>query len=232
MSAILPAISMAKRLRYMLLFAVTCDFVLIGLRVLLYTPFLRQHNALVYLIEPVALLIIYAGIVLAITTNTSPQRHAALRIGTIVGLLTGAMWIVNLALETFSTVAGIPVTAPFLLGAFILWGGAGFLSARQTGSISLGIVAAIWSAMLCVLLAITFGFLLMYTSLPTLERQLVADPDFLRSHWDDLRAFSIANSFDSAFSHLLGALLVSAVFGTVGSCAGLFSHRLKPHRAI
>ena len=141
------------------------------------------------------------------------------------------MWVVHLALETFSSAAGIPVTAPFLLGAFVLWGVAGFVGARQTDSLSPGIVAAIWSAMICVVVAITFGFLLTYTSLPTLERQLVADPDFLRSHWDDLRAFAIANSFDSAFSHLLGALLVSAVFGTVGSVAGILSRRMKHYLA-
>ncbi|MHB8648028.1 MAG: hypothetical protein ACYDAR_19775 [Thermomicrobiales bacterium] len=227
----LPAIGMTTWLRFLLLVAIACDFALICLRVLLYTPLVRQHNALIYLLEPVALLIIYAGIAFAITTSTSPQRDAAARMSMVVGLLTGVLWIINLALETFSDVAGIPVTAPFLLGAFVLWGVAGFIGARQTGSLSHGVLAAIESAMLCVLLAITFGFLLMYTSLPTLERQLVADPDFLRSHWDDLHAFAIANSFDSAFSHLLGALLVGAVVGIAGSGAGILSRWLRYHRA-
>lgn len=227
----LPTTGRPKWLRFVLLMVIACDFALICCRVLLYTPFVRQHNALTYFLEPVALLIVYAGIALATTTNTRPQRHVAARIGIVVGLLTGVLWIINLALETFSDAAGIPVTAPFLLGAFVLWGVAGFVGARQTGSFSLGIQAAVWSAMLCVLLAITFGFLLMYTSLPTLERQLVADPDFLRSHWDDLRAFAIANAFDSAFSHLLGALLIGSVFGAAGGGVGILSLRLRYHRA-
>ncbi len=224
---ILPAAWTVKRLRSVLLVVVACDFALIGLRVLLYTPFLQQHNALLYLVEPVALLLIYAGIAFATTTDTSPLRHVALRIGAVVGLFTGMMWIINLALETFSAATGIPVTAPFLLGAFVLWGVAGFVTTRRTGSLALGVLAAIWSAMLCVLLAITFGFVLTYTSLPTLEQQMVGDPDFLRSHWSDLRAFAIANSFDSAFSHLLGALLISALFGTVGSATGRLTSRLR-----
>jgi len=123
----------AKRLRVVFLVAVACDFALIFLRVLLYTPFLRQHNALVYILEPVILLIIYAGVAFATTINASAKRHAALRIGATVGLITGAMWIINLALETFSHLSGIPVTAPLLLGAFVLWGVAGFLATRQTG---------------------------------------------------------------------------------------------------
>jgi len=227
----MPASRTAIRLRGVFLAAIALNLLLIGIRVLRYTPFLRQHNALVYLFEPVVLLIIYAGIAFATTTNTSPQRHVALRLGAAIGLVTGILWVINLALETFSHLSGIPVTAPFLLGAFVLWGVAGFLAARQTGSLALGIVAAIWGAMLCVLLAITFGLVLTYTSLPTLAQQMIADPDFLRSDWSDLRAFAIANAFDSAFSHLLGALLVSTVFGTGGSLAGVLTIRLRRHRA-
>lgn len=227
----IAAVGPAKRLRTAFLVAVACDLALIFLRVLRYPPLLRQHNALIFILEPVILLTLYGGIAVATTRNIGSQRYAALRVGVTLGLVTGIMWIVNLAMETFSPVSGIPVTAPLLLGAFILWGVAGFLAARQTGSLSLGILAAIWAAMLCVLLAITFGFLLTYTSLPTLERQMIADPDFLRSGWSNIRAFAIANAFDSAFSHLWGGLLVSAVFGATGSGVGLFTSRLRPHGA-
>lgn len=75
--------------------------------------------------------------------------------------------------------------------------------------------------MICVLITIAFGLLLTYISLSHLAHQLVADPDFLRSHWRDLRAFAIANSFDSAFSHLLGGLLIGIIVGAIGACLGL-----------
>lgn len=225
MSASMSVAGAAKRLRAVLLLAVACDVALIGLRVLLYAPFLRQHNALVYLLEPVAFLLIYAGLACATTTTVNPQRRIALRIGAMLGVITGAMWTINLALETFAPVAGIAVTAPFLLGAFVLWGVAGCLATRRTGSLGNGVIAAIWAAMLCVLLAITFGFVLTYTSLPTLERQMVGDPDFFRSRWSDMRAFAIANAFDSAFSHLLGGLLVSAIVGALGSAMAKLTDR-------
>ncbi len=214
--------------RWLLLTIIILDLALIALRVLLYTPLLAQSGALVFVFEPVALLLIYASIVLAITSNRGHDRIAALKLGAKIGLITGIMWVVNLALETFADLLGslsILSTAPFLLGAFVLWSIAGGRIAWQSGALGMGILASIWSAMICVLIAIAFGFVLTYTSLPRLEQILAKDADFLRSHWSDMRAFAIANSFDSAFSHLMGALLVGGIVGTVGSLVGLFAGR-------
>ncbi|MDP9244032.1 MAG: hypothetical protein M3O77_02990 [Chloroflexota bacterium] len=86
-----------------------------------------------------------------------------------MGMLTGALWVVNLSPETFRDLpAGILASAPFLLGAFAFWGAAGGWSARQTDSLRLGILAAILAALICVPITITFGFVLAYTSLPHL----------------------------------------------------------------
>jgi hypothetical protein len=214
--------------RLMLLGGIALNLILIGARVLLYLPLLAQRDAVAFVLEPVVLLLVYAAIVLAVTSTPSLDRRVALYEGAAVGLLTGALWIFNLALETFfdlSSRVGLLATAPFLLGAFALWGAAGFRGAWRTRSVPLGVLAAIVSAMICVLLTVTFGFLLTYTSLPWLERILATDPDFLRSGWRDVRAFAIANAFDSGFSHLLGGLIVGALVGTVGGLAGLLASR-------
>ena len=209
--------------------AIALNILLITGRVLLYSPLWSQHGALTYVLEPLVLLLVYAAIAVWVTADMSSDRRRGLLQGNVLGLLTGAMWIVNLALETFANLSpvGPAATAPFLLGGFVLWGVAGFRAARSTGSMSAGILAAIWSAIICVLMTITFGLLLTYTSLPRLEHDLVTDPDFLRSHWHDVRAFAIANSFDSAFSHLLGGLIVGTVFGAAGGFLGL-RPRLTP----
>lgn len=172
-------------------------------------------------------MLVYAGITVWVTAAITRDRSRALFYGSVTGSVTGAMWIINLALETFANLSalGVPVTAPFLLGGFALWGTAGYLAARRTGSLPSGILAAIWSAMICVVMTITFGLLLTYTSLSHLEQQLVTDPDFLRSHWRDLRAFAIANSFDAAFSHLLGGLLIGTIVGAVGGALSLLVRR-------
>jgi len=215
------AVNPAMHLRYALLFSIALNLALIVARVLLYTPLLAQRNAPLFVLEPVVLLLIYAAIAFAMTAKRGERWHTILRTGTIIGLMTATMWIINLSLETFSQFSGILATAPFLLGAFVLWGIAGGIGAWRARAAFPGIAAAIIAAMICVLTTVAYGFLLTYTSLPRLERDLANSPEFLRSGWDDLRAFAIANTFDSGFSHLLGALIVSTIFGAIGSGAGL-----------
>ncbi len=218
-----PSTTIVFQPRTLLFLAISLNLLLIAGRTLLYSPLWSQPGALTYLLEPVVLLLVYAVITVWLTAVITADRSRALFYGSVIGIVTGALWIINLTLETFADLSapGLLATAPFLLGGVALWGAAGFRAAQRTGSMSSGIVAAVWSAMICVLMTVVFGLLLTYTSLPHLAQQLVADPDYLRSHWRDLRAFAIANSFDSAFSHLLGGLLIGVIVGAVGGCLGL-----------
>lgn len=213
--------------RTMLLLAIGLDLLLIAGRALLYPPLWSQPGALAYLLAPVALLLVYAAIVIWATADSDAGRGRTLAEGGVVGVITGALWIANLALETFADLSalGLLATAPFLLGGFALWGVAGFRAAGRARSVSAGLRAALWAAMTCVLATIAFGVLLTYTSLPHLARQLVGDPDFLRSHWHDLHAFAIANTFDNAASHLLGGLLIGTIVGATGGSLGLLIRR-------
>jgi len=193
--------------RALLLLAIGLDLLLIAGRALLYPPLWSQPGALAYLLTPVALLLAYAALVVWATAGGDAGRGRALADGSVIGALAGALWVANLTLETFADLSalGLLATAPFLLGGF-----------------------ALWAAMVCVLATIACGVLLTYTSLPQLERQLVGDPDFLRSHWRDPRAFAIANTFDAASSHLLGSLLIGAIVGATGGALGLLSRRERP----
>jgi hypothetical protein len=217
-------------LRILLLLAIALDLLLIVGRALLYRPLWSQQGAFASLLTPVALLLVYAAIVLWAAGDSAAGRGQALAQGTVVGVITGTLWVANLALETFADLSalGLLATAPFLLGGFTLWGLAGFRAAGQARSVAAGLRTALYAAMTCVLATITFGVLLTYTSLPYLARQLVGDPDYLRSHWRDLPAFAIANTFDSAASHLLGGLLIGALVGATGGALGLLSRRAGP----
>ena len=73
--------------------------------------------------------------------------------------------------------------------------------------------------MICALLTVAYGLTLPLVTLPRLQQQLIGNPDFLRSHWTDLRAFVLANSLDAAFSHLLGALVIGLTLGAFGAMA-------------
>jgi hypothetical protein len=222
-----------RTLRTALLAGVMLNLGLIGFQVVLYPPLLSQSGSIGYISEPIVLLLVYSAIIIAATSRVAsaaqPARLATLALATVFGLLTGGIWVVNHTLETFTDLSslGLAATAPLLLGAFVLWGLAGFLRSAQTGSLRCGLLAALWSAMLCVLLTVTYGFLLLYFALPRLIALEASDPDFLRSHWSDLHAFAIANTFDAAFSHLVGALVVSLVFGAAGSLIGLIAYRRR-----
>jgi hypothetical protein len=86
--------------------------------------------------------------------------------------------------------------------------------------------------MICVLLTIAYGLALPLLAQSRLQAQLAADPDFLRSRWTDLRAFVLANSFDAAFSHLLGALLISMALGALGAVAAIWPRGARQPRSL
>jgi len=198
---------------------VLLDIALICGLALRYPPLLAQPNGARYLLEPLILLPVYAAFGVWLGKLRATPHRIALRAGAVLGLLTGALWLINLTIETFTDLArrvGLLATAPFLLGGFALWGVAGVVAAWRTQSARLGLLAALISATLCVLLTVTYGFLLPYVASPLLEQALAGDPDYLRSGWTDLRAFAIANTYDAGFSHLLVAPLVAALVGGVG----------------
>jgi hypothetical protein len=139
---------------------------LLGARVALYPDLLQQPGALVYLLGPLALLVCYGVLVVLLTRSKQSEERQALAVGTVVGLLSALLWLINLTLEVFTTAGdtwGILASAPFLLGGFLLWGVAELVGAWQTKRLLLGIVAAIWSAMICALLTVMYGWVLLFT---------------------------------------------------------------------
>jgi putative transposase len=167
-------------IRGALLTLIGLDIALIALNVALYPTFLAQPNALAYLLEPLVSLAVYAVLAFLTTRWSGPQGDVAWHVGILFGLLTGCLWLINLTLETFmslSGVASILATAPFLLGGFLLWGVAGMVAAWRASSFRSGVLAAIWSAMMCALLTVACGWTLPLIALSHLRQQLVNDPD-------------------------------------------------------
>ena len=94
-------------------------------------------------------------------------------------------------------------TGGFLVGLLLLWGIAGNRVARATGDLVSGVLAGSWSAMVGMLMAMTYGFSELFWGLPRLEERNVGSPDFLRSGWTDLHSFTIADVFEAGFKILL-----------------------------
>jgi hypothetical protein len=196
--------------------------------VISYPSFLRQSGSVVYLAEPLLLLAIYAAVAVALVRSTGADRRRVLPAATVVAIAVGAIEVANISVETFAGLSGatsLATTAPLILGPFAIWSVVAGWAARATGSLRTGLLAAIWTAMLTMMIAVTYGLVLLLAVPDRLGRDLLTDPDYARSGWPDVKAFALANTFDNGFTHLLGGLLVGSVVGLIG---GLIGARLSP----
>jgi hypothetical protein len=206
------------RLGFLTLVAVSV--VMIGVRVALYLPVLVEPRGSLSVLAPVGVLLVYAILGGWVTANPPRDTAAALRTGTVYGVVSGIVSVVHIAQETY---VGLPprelaiVTWVFILAMFAPWPLAGFASARRTRRVSLGLFAAVWSSAVCMALTVSFGFGQLLTSLDRLQRKDVGSPDFLRSGWTDLRAFAIADIFEAGFWHLVIGPAVALLLGGIAA---------------
>lgn len=183
---------------------------------------LAQPGGSSYVIAALLALVGYATAFVAITASARSWVATTGQVGVIFGLITGAMWLVSLTVETFAGLTGWPniaATGPLLLGGFALWGVAGAVAHWHTSSVAAGVVASVYAAMTCVAITIAFGFALAYLALPRLKHNIDGSPEYLTSGWHDLHAFAIANTLDAAFTHLLIAPIIATVAGALGALA-------------
>ena len=202
-------------MRVVFIALVVMDLMLVAVDVLSYPAFLGQRASLSYLVAPVVLLVCYAAAALIAPRVTTERLPTA----ALVGLAAGGLEVVDIAVETF-TGLGIAVTAPLMFGSFAVWGVVAAWTARATGAFRSGVAAAVCTAMITMLVAVAFGLVLAVVAPDRMTTIMATDPDFLRSGWTDVHAFVLANTFDAAFTHLLGALFVGFAVGLVGAMVG------------
>lgn len=217
---------------------IMCADVVMGVaRVVTYPTFVGEPGALGYPVEAVAALLAYVVVIVvaAFMVRRDVGVFEAVRVGAVLGVLGGCIEIASTAVESLFTLPQAivsVVTLAAMLGLFTLFALAGFMGVWRTGRFWMGIVAAVGCAMCAVLIVLTFGFLLSLTSLPQLARDMIGDPDYVRSGWTDPSAFAIANTFDAAFTHLVEAPIIAGVLGAVGGIAGWFiARRRSPESA-
>ena len=216
---------MIRVIRAGFLALIAVSLVMIGIRVALYPPVLTQPGGTLSALAPAGALFAYAFLGGWIAAKPRPGQATVLRTATAFGLVSGAVSVAHIAQETY---VNLPpqqlaiVTWAFILTMFAPWALAGFVAARRAGRVALGLLAGLWSSMVCMVLTVTFGFGQLLTSLDRLQRQDVGSPDFLRSGWSDLRAFAIADIFEAGFWHLLiGPAVALLLAGAAASAARL-----------
>jgi hypothetical protein len=196
-------------------------------KVFSYPPLRSLPGASATIVEAIVLLTLYAiAIGLPFGRNSAPFR---LQFATKLGLIAGVFQIIHLLVERFVSIPqpwDSPVTLAFMLATFLFWGYAAFRAGQLGASLVAAILAAIWSAIVSMTVAVFFGTLLELFLAPVPLESMRTWAEFQRSGWNDLQAFSIAETIDSASSHLFIGPIVACIFALFGYSA----HKLK-HRA-
>ena len=184
-----------------------------------YPAYWRQPSASLFLIEAIGALLAWALALLLLARAPLPLH--IWQLASRFGLLSGALEILNVTLENLAPAFwhGPALSITFMLLPFLLWTTGAALAARsaERRPLRTGILTAILSSGLCMLLSVAAGFLLEFFLAPPSTAAVATWPEFLRSHWTDPRAFALANTCDSAFTHLLIAPIIAAILGSIAS---------------
>lgn len=204
---------------FTLLALIITSLIMITLAVARSPALFLQPGARTFIVEPVCALLAYAVAVFFISRSNRPSWETILPIALRFGVLTGAIEIVNIAIENgilFSSKSPVAQISS-MLAVFTLWGVAGALASRALDSIRAGLRAAVASACVCMLIGVVAGFVVEFFLVPPDPAYVATWGEFKRSGWTDARAFGLANTLDSGFTHLAIAPVVAAVFGGAAS---------------
>jgi hypothetical protein len=184
-----------------------------------YPALLSQPGARTFVAEPIGVLVAYAIAVVCIARTHGTYWDGILSTAIIFGILAGTFEIINIGIENGIPFAfrGSALQIVFMLSIFTSWGIAGFRTARSLASIRAGLLAAVCSAGICMLIAVAAGFLIQFLLVSPRPEYVYTWSEFKRSGWTDPHAFEIANTLDSGFTHLIIAPVVALVFGGVAS---------------
>lgn len=211
-----------KRIRIVFSDLILLSIALAVFRVHQYRPYLSMLGALTFLLKTCILLLVYGAAVFLSTRSPSPPRDKALHRGTIFGVTGGGLLSVHLLIENtvdFGRLANGAVTLSFMLSVFLLWSICAFTQARSGESFPLAVFSGVWSALTNMLITVAFGFTLLYFMGPP-PQEVAAWNEFHRSGWSDARAFAIADTLDSANSHLMIGPVIGLVFACAGAAVG------------
>lgn len=205
---------------------ILANLLLILLGLALY-PTVIQQNGLLGVIADTAILLIYGFLALFSPLSVGKARPELLKTSLLLGLISG------LCLST-DLVAGYLIThdaqtnANTSLIAYGIFLGlvalSAFLVARRTGRVRSGLVAALWSVIVALLIWFAFEFAAFYlfSSTPSGREfiRLEMEADFARSKATDYPGFVMSDFYGAGFYHLLLGLILAMLLGSLGGLVG------------
>jgi len=167
-------------------------------------------------------LALYAGLIVLVVANRGEEWERELQNAAIFGTIAGLIEIANIALENSrsaeASISAAQIGAMLLV--FAMWGLAAGRTARDLRHFGPGLIAAVMSACVCMVIAVTAGFALQLFIAPPSPSYIETWPEFQQSAWLDARAFGIGNTLESGFTHLWMGPVIAMVVGAVGAGIG------------
>ena len=201
--------------RALVLSAILVDIGLVVARVLTHASVLTVPSAVPTLVW---LALSFAAAAIAVVWSSGwNAAKADLRLPTAAGLVAGVILVTHMALENFGARVGEDwrLTLAVMLATFAIWLSSGWRAAREHSGLPRGTVARCWTAIVSVLLAITFGFVGMYFNVPS-PAYVQTWPEYLQSGSNDPQTFAITTTLDTGSGHLIAALLLGPLLGGLG----------------
>ena len=188
--------------------------------------FFSQPGSFGYLLYLLLVLIIYMTVVLWLGAKSRPQLLPYPEIALIAGAAAGAFEIFGIIIENlFPAQTFLPIAVE--LSIFLSWAGVGALASRRGHSVRAGILTAVTTAALCMVIGVCGGEIAEFFVHPPPASEVSKWAEFQRSQWSDSALFQIANTMDSATTHLTMAPLVALILGSAGAAAGLAGRKSK-----
>jgi hypothetical protein len=210
-------------IRLILLVVISIDIIMVIISTFMYPPLLTMPHFYTYILELGVMLPLYIAIVLWATRPSTVLT--TLRIAAFFGLMAGLLEIVHISIEDFGHMnahAETVSTGIFMGGLFLLFAVSGYCITLNRRNVISGMLGASWSAVVCMLIVMTYGLSQLFWSFGAIENHDIGDPDFIRTGWTDMHAFVIADIFEACFKILLLGPIVGLVFGLFGAVIAYF----------
>ena len=165
----------------------------------------------------VALLLTYGIAAAGALYHRSAALHLAIRLGTIAGLLLGAILAANHVVELFVASRSFAVVIAPVLLTLALLSATGSTAAQRTGSLLLASVAGVWCAVVGTLVLLCAG--LIFGLLSESRAELWLRVAFAASGMSDPGGFLVQNALESASEALVRIPTAALFLSLLGALA-------------
>lgn len=210
-------------LRLILLVVIAINIIMTVIAAFMYPPLLTMPHSYSYILELAVMLLLYIPIVMRATRSS--VILTTLRTATFFGVLASLLEIVHISIENFGHLNARVETVStgiFMMGLVLLFAVSGYCITLNNRNVISGMLGASWSAIVCMLIVMTYGLSQLFWSFGAIEKHDIGDPDFIRTGWTDMHAFVIADIFEACFKILFLGPIAGIIFGMLGAGVARF----------